>query len=67
MKLLTIREVARILSLSERTLYQWSWLKKNLPFIRVGRSLRVSEEDLLLLIRKNKREIKDSLAPEEKG
>ena len=47
MKLLTIRETAAILSFSERTLYQWHWQRKNFPFIKVGRALRVSEEDLI--------------------
>ncbi len=54
MKLLTIRETAAILSFSERTLYQWHWQRKNFPFIKVGRALRVSEEDLIEFITERK-------------
>lgn len=54
MKLLTMKEAARILSLSERTLYQWHWQRKNFPFIKLGRSLRVSDQDLYYFIQKNK-------------
>lgn len=59
MRLLTVKEAARMLSISEKTLYQWNWLKKNLPFIRVGGALRIREEDLFLFIQKNKQPVND--------
>jgi excisionase family DNA binding protein len=54
MKLLTVREAAKVLMLSERTLYQWHWLKKRFPFIKVGGALRISEKDLLQYIEDHK-------------
>jgi len=55
-KLLTIREVAQLLSIRERTLYQWSWLRRSLPFVKVGKSLRIREKDLVAFIAKNTRQ-----------
>jgi excisionase family DNA binding protein len=49
-KLLTIREAAGLLALKEKTLYQWRWRKTGLPFVKVGRSLRVSERALRAFI-----------------
>lgn len=46
MKLLNIPDVAKRLTISARTLYQWHWLGKNFPFVKVGRALRVDESDL---------------------
>ena len=46
MKLLNIPDVAKRLAISARTLYQWHWLGKNFPFVKVGRTLRVDESDL---------------------
>jgi len=54
MKLLNMKETAEILSISERTLYQWHWQGKDFPFIKLGRSLRVSDQDLYYFIQKNK-------------
>ena len=54
MKLLNMKETAEILSISERTLYQWYWQGKDFPFIKLGRSLRVSDQDLYYFIQKNK-------------
>ena len=51
MKLIKLREAARLLSLSEKTLYQWHWRKKDFPFVKLGRTLRVSEEDLVRYIK----------------
>lgn len=58
-KLLTIKQAADVLGISYRTLYQWSWLKKQLPFIKVGRALRISESDLKNFIEKKKIEIEE--------
>jgi excisionase family DNA binding protein len=35
-KLLTTDEVAEIIRLSPETLEQWRWLRKEIPFIRLG-------------------------------
>jgi len=53
-KLLNINQTAEILGIKPKTLYQWKWLKKHLPFIKIGRSLRVSAKDLNKFISKNK-------------
>jgi len=54
-KLMTIREAAQLLGIRERTLYQWSWLRRSLPFVKVGKSLRIREKDLVAFIEKNTR------------
>jgi len=54
-KFLTMKQVAEILGVSKKTLYQWSWLRQNLPFIKAGGSLRVAEGDLVRFIEKRKR------------
>ena len=36
-KLLTTVEVAEMTGLSPETLAQWRWLKKEIPFVRLGR------------------------------
>lgn len=54
MKLLTVKEVAKILNLSEKTLYQWKWQGRDFPFLKVGRCLRVNEQDLFYFIQKSK-------------
>lgn len=53
-KLLNVDEVSKILGIDRKTLYQWKWQKRHLPFIKVGRVLRVSERDLDEFIRKGK-------------
>ena len=45
-KLLTVREASEILGIHYKTLYQWSWMKKHLPFIKIGKALRISEKDI---------------------
>ncbi|MBA7630100.1 hypothetical protein ES703_37610 [subsurface metagenome] len=54
MKLLNMKETAEILSISERTLYQWHWQGKDFPFIKLGGVLRIDEEDLLDFVKKKK-------------
>ncbi len=54
MKLLSVPDVARILGLKSQTLYQWKWQKKHLRFTKIGKSLRVEENDLFDFIRKSK-------------
>jgi excisionase family DNA binding protein len=46
MKLIKLKDAAKLLSLSEKTLYQWRWQGRNFPFVKLGRALRVSEEEL---------------------
>jgi excisionase family DNA binding protein len=36
-KLLTTDDVARMTGLSPETLAQWRWLKKEIPFVRLGK------------------------------
>lgn len=49
-----MKETAEILSISERTLYQWHWQGKDFPFIKLGGVLRIDEEDLLDFVKKKK-------------
>ena len=58
-RLLNVNEASEILGLKPRTLYQWSWLKKHLPFVKIGKLLRVSERDLTDFIKKNKIRLKN--------
>lgn len=55
MKLLSIVTVAKILSLSPSTLYSWKWKGKDFPFVKVGRALRVDEDELSQFIKQRKR------------
>ncbi|MEO7020566.1 MAG: helix-turn-helix domain-containing protein [Ktedonobacteraceae bacterium] len=43
--LLTIPQVAKVLSLGRTKVYELIW-KENLPIIKFGRAVRVSKEDL---------------------
>jgi excisionase family DNA binding protein len=54
MKLLTIIEAARILSMSPSTLYSWRWRRKQFPFVKLGRALRVDEDELSKFISEKK-------------
>jgi len=54
-KLLNMKQVSEILGIKPKTLYQWKWLKTNLPFVKVGGSLKISESDLIDFISQNKR------------
>ncbi len=53
-ELLNERQVAIILGLSRRTLSQWRWRKKGLRFMKIGRSVRYSEEDIEEFLRTHK-------------
>jgi len=53
-KLLTVKEASDILGIKYKTLYQWSWMKKHLPFIKIGKALRVSEKDLEKFMENNR-------------
>lgn len=46
-KLLTTDEVAEITGLSRETLAQWRWLKKEIPFVRLGKKcVRYRQSDI---------------------
>lgn len=54
MRLLNMRETSEILGVKQKTLYMWRWRGVNLPFIKIGGSLRISEEDLYKFIQRSK-------------
>ena len=58
-RLLDLKDASKFLGIRRRTLYQWHWRRKNLPFVRVGGSLRISEKDLRDFINKNKSDIEE--------
>jgi len=49
-RLLSIREAAQLLSIREKTLYQWRWQRRGLPFVKIGRCLKVREKDIAAFI-----------------
>ena len=57
-KLLDVKKVSEILGIRHKTLYQWKWKGVHLPFIKVGKSLRISENDLMDFIEKRRRDPK---------
>ena len=54
-KLLNVWEVSEILGIKPKTLYQWKWMKQNLVFVKIGKSLKIREQDLLDFIERNKK------------
>lgn len=55
-KLLNVKQVSEILGIRPKTLYQWKWQKTNLPFVKLGKSLRIAESDLKKFIEDSKLE-----------
>ncbi len=53
-RLLKVGEVAKILSVSPKTIYGWHHRDKHLNFIKIGSCLRIAEDDLLSFIFKNR-------------
>lgn len=51
--LLTIAETAQALGLKPATIRAWLLRRKNLPFVRCGRSIRVSAEAVEEFIQRN--------------
>ncbi len=49
-KLLTVRESASLLRLSERTIWSWIYLRKNLDVLRLGRAIRIKQSSIDQLI-----------------
>jgi excisionase family DNA binding protein len=54
-QLLTVRESAALLCLSENTIRQWIW-QRRLPVVRLGRAVRLKRQDLEKLIDQNREE-----------
>ena len=54
-RLLSVQQVSGILGIKPKTLYQWKWMKQHLPFVKVGKSLKISERDLLDFIERNRK------------
>jgi hypothetical protein len=59
--LLDEHETANRLGLSVKTLRRWRWLKRGLPWVRVGAAVRYVPEDVVAFIEAN-REV-----PEQRG
>jgi excisionase family DNA binding protein len=53
--LLTAKEAAEFLCLSENTIRQWIW-QRRLPVVRLGRAVRLRREDLDQLIKRGREE-----------
>lgn len=51
-KLLTVEEVASLLNVPKSTVYQWVHYKK-IPFVKFGRRLNFSEEEIDKFIQSN--------------
>ena len=58
-KFLTVKEVAEILVVSERTVRNLCQ-RGDLPHVQVGAVLRIDETDLLNYIKSNKKEFKNN-------
>ena len=54
-QLLTVRESATLLRLSENTIRQWIW-QRRLPVVRLGRAVRLKRQDLEQLIDQSREE-----------
>jgi excisionase family DNA binding protein len=55
MKLLTVKELSEILSVKEKTLYQWAELGQ-IPCVKLNGTLRFDCEDILAWIKSCKKE-----------
>jgi excisionase family DNA binding protein len=53
MRLLDVREAARFLGTTPKTLYTWAW-KRKIDFVKIGRNLRFDVRDLERLINEAK-------------
>ncbi len=58
-KLLTVRESASQLRLSERTIWAWIYERKNLDVVRLGRAIRIKQSSIDLLIERGTTPAKD--------
>jgi excisionase family DNA binding protein len=53
LKLLSVNQVAELLGVKVSTLYAWRLRRKNLPFVRCGRSLRIPAGAVQDFVRRN--------------
>lgn len=58
-RLLGVQEAAEILGVKPKTLYEWKYRKQNLPFVKIGKSLKIREQDLLDFIERNTKKPKE--------
>ena len=56
-RLLDEHETAERLGLSVKTLRRWRWLKRGLPWVRVGAAVRYAPKDITAFIEANRQEI----------
>ncbi len=59
MKLLTVREVSKILQTKPKTVYQWAELGQ-IPYLKLNGSLRFDLDDILAWIKQCKKESQSS-------
>lgn len=52
-RLLDVREAARFLGTTPKTLYTWAW-KRKIDFVKIGRNLRFDVQDLERMINEAK-------------
>jgi excisionase family DNA binding protein len=52
-RLLDVRQAARYLGTTPKTLYTWAW-RRDIVFVKIGRSLRFDVRDLEQMIEKAK-------------
>jgi excisionase family DNA binding protein len=52
-KLLSIKQASELLSVKPATLRAWRLRRKNLPFVNIGRAVRIDAEALEEYIRQN--------------
>ena len=57
-RLLTPREVADRLTIAEHTLALWRAERRHLPFIKIGRLVRYSEDEVEAFIEKSAQDIR---------
>jgi excisionase family DNA binding protein len=52
-KLLSIKEASELLGLKPATIRAWQARRKNLPFVRCGRAIRIPAEAIAQFIERN--------------
>ncbi len=62
MKIVTIKEVAALLKVKEKTLYQWAE-SKQIPCIKINGSLRFDLDDIKVWVARCKQQPKNSYNP----
>jgi len=54
-KLLTVKDVAKLLSVAQSTVYSWV-LSGDIPYYKLGKAIRFKEEDVLQWLELHRRE-----------